>query len=166
MQEIENFWRFYACLRKMVCVDREELKKALVRQYTGGRTEHLREMRRAEYDALCARLERETGHRDELRKRRSVCLRLMQRMGVDTSDWSRVDALCMDRRISGKRFCRLTLDDLAALEKKLRAIGRRGGLRKSVPPPSLPQRGAREGRVEGERISVFCTFDMGGGAEC
>ncbi|WP_302019557.1 hypothetical protein [uncultured Muribaculum sp.] len=49
----------------------------------------------------------------------------MQLLDVDTADWSKVDALCMDSRIAGKRFCRLDCDELDALLKKLRAIRRK-----------------------------------------
>lgn len=63
--------------------------------------------------------------RDILRKKRSAVLHQMQLLDVDTADWNRVDALCLDSRISGKRFCQLDCDELDALLKKLRAIKRK-----------------------------------------
>lgn len=63
--------------------------------------------------------------REILRKKRSSVLHQMQLLDVDTADWSKVDALCMDSRIVGKRFCRLDCDELDALLKKLRAIRRK-----------------------------------------
>lgn len=63
--------------------------------------------------------------REILRKKRSSVLHQMQLLDVDTADWSKVDALCMDSRIAGKRFCRLDCDELDALLKKLRAIRRK-----------------------------------------
>ena len=63
--------------------------------------------------------------REILRKKRSSVLHQMQLLDVDTADWSKVDALCMDSRIAGKRFSRLDCDELDALLKKLRAIRRK-----------------------------------------
>lgn len=63
--------------------------------------------------------------RDILRKKRSAVLHHMQLLNVNTADWSKVDAFCMDSRIAGKRFCHLDCDELDALLKKLRAIRRK-----------------------------------------
>lgn len=63
--------------------------------------------------------------RDILRKKRSAVLHQMQLLDVDTADWNRVDALCLDSRIAGKRFCNLDCDELDALLKKLRVIKRK-----------------------------------------
>lgn len=48
-----NYARFYALLNRLPTIDRDELKATLVSQYTGGRTESLREMTTKEYDAMC-----------------------------------------------------------------------------------------------------------------
>ncbi len=63
--------------------------------------------------------------RETLRKKRSMVLHQMQLMGVDTANWSRVDAFCQDSRITGKRFCQLSSEELDALLRKLRAIKRK-----------------------------------------
>lgn len=63
--------------------------------------------------------------RQALRRQRSSVLHQMQLLGIDTADWSRVDAFCKDPRIAGKRFCLLDSDELDALLKKLRAIRRK-----------------------------------------
>ena len=39
-----NYARFYTLLNRLPTTDRDELKATLVSQYTGGRTESLREM--------------------------------------------------------------------------------------------------------------------------
>ena len=104
-QEVTNFARFYAAFNRLPCTgDREELKRAVVRQYTWNRTDSLREMARHEYEDCCQALERLTGQtydviRAELRRRRSACLKLMQQMGVDTTDWERVNQLCRHPRL-------------------------------------------------------------------
>jgi len=156
-QEVNNYARFYAALGRIKYAgDREDLKKSVVWQYTLERTEHVSEMTREEYDNCCAALERMSGYKDELRKERSCCLRLMQQIGVDTSDWSRVDGFCLHPRIAGKAFRRIRLEELEALERKLRAIKRKGGL-------------AGGGIAGGEGVGVpggvvACTFNTS--AEC
>lgn len=104
-QQVTNFRRFYGAIKALDFVtDRDDVKKSLVHQYTNGRTDSLREMTRAEYDRCCEDLERKAGRQGELRKERSKTLKLMQQMGVDTTDWRRVNLLCRDTRIIGKDF--------------------------------------------------------------
>lgn len=142
MQEVTNFARFYGLLRYLSFGDndqREEFKKSVVSQYTNGRTESLREIRRIEYDTLCSALEDLTGMNTrekirqaryaELKRRRSVCLKLMQRLGVDTTDWARVDNFCMHPRLAGKPFRKIDTEELEALAVKLRTIERKSGLK-------------------------------------
>lgn len=136
-QEVTNFARFYASFNQLPCSgDRDDMKRDLVRQWTWNRTDSLREMTKAEYDDCCNALERITGRKDEQKKKRSQCLKLMQKMGIDTSDWTRVNAFCQDQRIAGKVFARLTNEELDVLADKLRAIQRKGGLKqkKEVKP--------------------------------
>lgn len=132
MTAARNYARFYALLNRLPTADREELKAELVRQYTGGRTDSLREMTDGEYDGMCEAMQRmdsgwkaREAYREELRYRRSVCLKLMQKHGVDTTDWERVDAFCMNPRINGKKFARLTVDELDMVAIKLRIINKK-----------------------------------------
>ncbi|MDO4165657.1 MAG: hypothetical protein Q4D56_14935 [Bacteroides sp.] len=136
-QEITNFARFYSLFNKLPYNgDREEFKKSIVLQYTWNRTDSLREMTAKEYSDCCTALERLTGQdewrqkmRDELRRRRSVCLKLMQKLGIDTSDWQRINDFCRHPRIAGKPFAKITSDELEELSVKLRSIQRKGGLK-------------------------------------
>ena len=48
-----NYARFYVLLNRLPTTDREELKAELVNQYTGGRTDSLREMTAKEYNDMC-----------------------------------------------------------------------------------------------------------------
>ena len=129
MARIDNYHRFYASFNRLPGGDREDLKETLVSSFTDGRTTSLREMTRQEYEAMCASLEKCTGWKDQLRKKRSMCLKLMQRLGIDTTDWARVNDFCRNPRIAGKVFAQLGVTELEALGVKLRAIGRKGGLR-------------------------------------
>ncbi len=127
-QQVTNFGRFYAAIRAMSIIgDRDEVKRQLVWQYTNGRTDSLKEMTRQEYDRCCDDLERKNGYKDQLRKERSATLKLMQKAGIDTTDWNRVNDFCSDHRIAGKEFVRLSIDDLAQLRRKIRAIDSKGG---------------------------------------
>jgi len=138
---MENYNRFWSLLNKAVSggygcgMESDELKKSLVLEYTSGRTESLKEMTDLEYRLLCDALYEKVTNREALRKKRSVALKLMQGLGIDTLDWTRVNAFCEDRRIAGKAFYYLTEDELDAVAVKLRAIGSHGGLK--------PRAGAR-----------------------
>ena len=139
MKEVSNYHRFYALLGRLYTTDRDETKAMLVSSFTDGRTTHLHEMTQKEYNAMCASLEERTGWQEQLKKKRSLCLKLMQKAGVDTTDWRRINDFCRNPRIAGREFALLGLKDLGALQVKLRAILSKGGLRS--PLPSSPRRG-------------------------
>ncbi len=126
---IRNYHRFYASFNRLPGGDREDMKEALVSSFTDGRTTSLKEMTSKEYDALCASLEERTGWKEQLRQKRSLCLKLMQKAGIDTTDWARVNDFCRNPRIAGKVFARLGMKDLEALQVKLRAIMHKDGLK-------------------------------------
>jgi len=104
-------------------------KETLVEQYTGGRTTSLHEMTSKEYGEMCTSLEAHTGWRMQLKKKRSLCLKLMQQAGIDTTDWQRINDFCRHPKIAGKVFAQLSLADLDSLQTKLRSIMRKGGLK-------------------------------------
>ncbi|WP_314125936.1 hypothetical protein [Segatella maculosa] len=125
MANEKNYARFYTLLKKLPGADKE----TLVYCTTCGRTTSLREMTSKEYRDMCASMEELTGWKAQVKKARSVCLKLMQKTGIDTTDWQRVNDFCRHPRIAGKEFARLTLEELDSLQTKLRAIMRKGGLR-------------------------------------
>lgn len=136
---VKNYRRFYAAFKKVPHYgDEEEQKEALVSTYTKGRTSHLREMTTREYTDMCKALENMCGYGDQRKRHRSICLHLMQELGVNTGDWQRINDFCSHPRICGKVFAQLDIPDLEALERKLRAIKRKGGL------------GSEEGRAKSE----------------
>ena len=127
-----NYARFYTLLNRMPTSDKEELKVELVRQYTNGRTTSLKELTDKEYVAMCDGMQRQVGGykareiaREELRRKRSAALHLLQKNGIDTTDWNRVNAYCKNPRISGKEFGKLTVEELELLCIKLRLIMRK-----------------------------------------
>lgn len=132
MEKERNYARFYALLKKLPGADKE----TLVYQFTKGRTAHLHLMSDSEYRQMCSTMAQVSGYedrqrvlRDTLKRKRSVCLRLMQKIGVDTTDWVRINGFCRDPRIAGKDFARISIDELEALSMKLRSIERKGGLK-------------------------------------
>lgn len=133
-----NYHRFYAQLNRLAGGNTEDMKETLVSSFTDGRTTSLKEMTQKEYNAMCASLEERTGWKEQLRKARSLCLKLMQKAGIDTTDWQRINDFCRNPKIAGKEFAQLGVKDLDALQVKLRAIMRKGGLKSS--PPALPRR--------------------------
>lgn len=126
-QEVTNFGRFYRALGRLPYEggELEEFNRQIVANYTWNRTESLREMTKAEYNACCDALERMNGERDEQRRLRSGVLKLMQKIGIDTTDWHRVNKFCEDPRIAGKPFARICNNELERLMVKLRAIKRK-----------------------------------------
>jgi len=130
-----NYARFYGLLKLMPGMDKDELKATLVGQFTNGRTESLREMTLGEYKAMCDAMNdtieggdsqpQLTAIRAELKRRRSAALHQIQLYGVDTADWERVNAFCLDKRIMGKMFAELGCEELETLTTKVRAMIRK-----------------------------------------
>ena len=134
-----NYSRFYVLLNRLPVHD-DEMKERLVLQYTHGRTKSLRQMSEAEYKTMCDALDGslkdpKSGQRELLRKRRSQALHVIQRLGIDTTDWPQINVFCRDKRIAGAEFYDLGPEELAALTVKLRGIERRGGLSPQRPEP-------------------------------
>ena len=135
--KVENFRRFYAAFyaafsKLPLHCDANELKASLVRQFTNNRTSSLREMTTGEYRRLCICVESKIKHKVDmtnLRAERSAVLHLMQKCGIDTSDWSAVNSFCQSQKIAGKRFSQLDEDELRKLYLRLRMIQRKGGLK-------------------------------------
>ena len=126
-----NYSRFYA-IAKSKGIDLALYKKDLVAQFTDGRTTSLKDMKEDEYTQMCdclqydrKRYETDADFQSRRRKARSAVLNRIQRLGIDTTDFSKVDNFCLDRRIAGKVFGSLTIDELNALVPKLEAMIRK-----------------------------------------
>lgn len=139
-QQVTNFGRFYSAFHKLtIHGEPDEAKKQFVSQYTSGRTESLKEMTWKEYTAMCAALEDMNGTKDELRRRRSITLKLMQELEVDTKDWAQINDFCRHPRIAGKDFGKLDIEEQMELAKKLRSIKRKGWQRKKSNQIQVPE---------------------------
>lgn len=118
MDKGRNYARFYALLARMQGADKE----SIVLQYTNGRTGSLKEMTDGEYRLMIIALNRRADGYDKLRSARSAALKQMQRYGLDTTNWTEVDRFCLQPRIAGKRFSRLSIPELVGISRKVRAI--------------------------------------------
>ena len=153
---MENYARFYASFNELpYSGDRDEFKKDIVAQFTWNRTTSLKEMTQEEYNNCCVALEKMSGRKDKIKKERSRVLKLMQKMGVNTSDWPTVDNFCMNPRIAGKRFSHIGLEELIALQKKLRAIERNGGLKKKEPQPKTAEPSGKTAGNGGNLVMMY-----------
>ena len=131
-------------------LEAEEAKEIAVSEVSDGRTTSLRELSDRELTRLRVQLRAQARSlapsKDKTRtRRRSMCLHLMEEYGIDTHDWSRINAFVEDPRIAGKPFGQLTSEELSALSRKLRAI-----IRKQEEGPFVHRhKGAL--RLEGDR---------------
>lgn len=138
-QQIDNFSRFYSLLKRMPYEgDREDLKCELVSQATSGRTCSLKEVSRKEYHSMCETMERlcpddgREKHEYRRRKARSSCLKLMQQIGVDTTDWNAVNSYCRSPKIAGKAFRDLGIPELESMSLRLRMILKKNSVQQPV----------------------------------
>lgn len=127
-QQVTNFARFYSIFKRVPKIgDDEFFKKEMVYIATGGRTESLKEITRKEYDDLCNLLEKRFPEKRDIyveqrRKKRSSCLKLLQKIGVDTTSWPAINDYYKSPKIAGKVFAELDIEELQQLSKKLRMI--------------------------------------------
>ncbi|MBR1839372.1 MAG: hypothetical protein IJ782_02110 [Prevotella sp.] len=117
-----RFWMLLHEARALLVEDKEEVKKDMVLNATHGRTDSLKELTQEEYDGLCEALERGMKYSarpyNPLKRARSAVLHQMQLLNVNTADWNAVDRFCLNNKIAGKRFCRLSEEELQAVYVK------------------------------------------------
>jgi len=65
--------------------------------------------------------EKQVSKTDQIKHWRHKCLRVMSKI-IDTSDWNRVNAFMMDKRVSGKHLYEHSIEELQALHRKLNQI--------------------------------------------
>lgn len=140
-----SYSRFYA-IAKAKGIDLDVHKEELISQFTNGRTTSLKDMKQKEYDEMCDCLQtgRKAGetadqHKSRLKAHRSDVLHRIQKLGIDTTDWNKVNEFCKNPRIAGKPFALLTIDELKALIPKLEAIRRKPKKQQPEQPTPQPQ---------------------------
>ena len=126
-----RYGRFWGLIGKNDRIDKDEL----VSQFTDGRTTHLHEMTKDEYEEMCdtiaeRRLQDRNSYRERIRKARSSVLLRVGRLGINTVDnWDEVNAFLLSPKIAGKLLYEMDLDELKELTRKLEAIIRKGGIK-------------------------------------
>lgn len=161
MGKVANYTRFYALLKRMPG-NQDDLKEQLVLAYTDNRTSSLKEMKQSEYDAMCASMQETVNggisaaeFTARIKGYRSKVLHWLQVIGIDTTDWDRVDAYCLDGRIAGKVFRKLTISELEALVPKLKAIARKA---KEKPAPAKKKQPEPVVMTDQEVLAMLVSF--------
>lgn len=119
-----NYARLYCLLGEvMPQLDREEAKELVASTVSNDRTTSLRELTDEEFNEALEYLSRQLRESSaEVKKARSRALHQLQKYGIDTTDWDRVNAFVAQRRIAGKPFYHLDVKELDQLTNKMRAI--------------------------------------------
>lgn len=118
-----NYARFYALLKQM---PGKVEKDDLIWQFTGLRTNSLRDMTAGEYDSLIHHMvgivEQNKPDEQKIKKLRSGILTRLQRHGVNTTDWAAVNRFMLDSRIAGKALYQMSIDEMQRLIPRLEQI--------------------------------------------
>lgn len=119
-----NYARLYCLLGEvMPQLDREEAKELVASAVSNDRTTSLRELTEEEFQAALGYLSRQLKESSaEVKKARSRALHQLQKYGIDTTDWDRVNGFVAQAKIAGKPFYHLDVKELDQLTNKMRAI--------------------------------------------
>lgn len=125
-----RYGRFWVLMKgREHMIDKDEI----VMQFTDGRTTHLSEMTRDEYNEMCAALEgrfNKAAYEQQLKKARSAVLLRVGRLGINTIDnWDEVNAFLLSPKIAGKLLYDMSLEEMKELTRKLEAIINKGGIK-------------------------------------
>lgn len=117
-------------------LETEDLKRVMCESVSEGRTDSLRELTGGELVKLRSELRERTGFKPqranyELRRKRSLVLKQLERYGIDTENWDAVNAFVSDSRIAGKEFAELDEEELDQLRKKMYSINRKKRVREA-----------------------------------
>lgn len=113
-----SYGAFYALLKDLPHATKEDL----VLTWTSGRTDSLKEMHDYEYESMIVVMRGEANLIKERRKARSSALKLLQRYGIDTTDWTEINRFVSQPKIAGKPFAELSPRELDDLCRKMRSI--------------------------------------------
>ena len=140
--------RFFTLLRQTGCAgDLEEVRRAMVMDFSRGRTDSLRELSRLEYTELCNRIERTLPPRQriekahtERKKWETAVYGVLKSIGVNVRDAHAVRSFLSARTIGCKNLGALDEVQMRALFVQLKEIERKQGsarLNKAEPPREL-----------------------------
>ena len=112
----------------------EDQRRAMIYELTDGRTNSTKDLTYSEAQYLsgflngAAQMAENVGKQMEekaMKRMRSAVLKLLQQVGIDTTDWERVNAFLKDKRIAGKPLYSLDYEELQGLIPKLESIKRK-----------------------------------------
>lgn len=119
------FDKFYALLAQMPNANKEEL----IWQFSNMLTVSLREFYAKQpenYKRMIAAMQTEVNKRNgqgaEVKRLRSAILNRLQKYGVDTTSWARVNQFLQQPRIAGKRLYEMSVGEMRDLIPKLEMI--------------------------------------------
>ncbi|MDY0215386.1 MAG: hypothetical protein RBS19_00380 [Bacteroidales bacterium] len=126
MEKKTSHSRFFSLLKQIPRADKEEL----VWQYSHYTTTSLREFsatKPKEYEKMLEDMQALASgiNNSELKRLRSAILHRLQRHGVDTTDWKKVNAFLEQKRVAGKPLYSMSIEDMQALIPKMEAILRK-----------------------------------------
>ena len=123
--------RFFALIKQLPGTDKEDL----VWQYSHMLTNSLSEFyekRPEDYHRMISDLQQTVNEMGrampqkediaELKYWRSAILHRLQKYGIDTTDWSKVNGFMSQSRIAGKTLGKMTIDEMKTLVPKLESI--------------------------------------------
>jgi len=116
-----SYSRFYALLNQMRGITKEDI----VYEWSEGGTTSLSEF--AEYcpdiyQEMLTAMDKTVNDYAAIKKARSGVLVLLQKIGIDTTNWKAVNAYLESPKICGKRLYRLNLNELNHLRRKLECV--------------------------------------------
>ncbi len=105
-------------------MDKGDVKEAVLSAFGVRR---IRDLSESQLDELIEKLKAIDAEKNkfkaaEIRKYRHYCLSMMQKIGIDTTDWYAVNDYVLNEKIAGKHLYELSVDELKALHRKLRSI--------------------------------------------
>ena len=111
-----RYGRFWVLMKgREHMIDKDEI----VMQFTDGRTTHLSEMTRDEYNEMCAALEgrfNRAAYEQQLKKARSAVLYRVGKLGINTIDnWDEINAFLLSPKIAGKVLYEMSLEEMKEL---------------------------------------------------
>jgi len=116
-----NHRHFYALLSQMRGVTKEDI----VYKWSQGGTTSLSEfaaMCPSLYQEMLETMDNDVSNPEAVKQARSGVLRVMQKIGIDTTNWKEVNAYLESPKICEKRLYNLHLDELHQLRRKLESI--------------------------------------------
>ncbi len=101
----------------------DEDRHDLIWEYTRGRTESSKELTSVEVDELCIAFSREDDEKELKRRKRSIILRIAQKVGIhNPQDWQRFNHFMNTKSIYMKPLCEYNLEELDRLIRQFRGI--------------------------------------------